>query len=154
MVAGLPRELKDAKLNQSRRRSEHQAGQMVEIDDKTGKIKNGHQFIILRNYPFIMIIAAIGFESGFRSAVTSFGTKYMEEMFDMSTSNAAILCGIVLASSCILGQVLGGFWTGKTSPTVAKQLQFCTLAALISLLCLGSSYVLQATIGPRRRCHF
>ena len=127
---------------------------MVKIDDKTGTIKDGHQFIILRNYPFIMMIFAMGFEAGFRSAMTTYGTKYMEDMFGMSTSNAAIIGGIVSVSSCVLGQVLGGLWTGKTSPTVTKQIRFCTLAALLSLLCLGSSYVLQATIGPRRRCYF
>ena len=79
LIAGLPRELKDAQLNQSGRRSEEQAGQMDKIHARSGTIKDAHKstLIILRNYPFLMMVFAMSFEGGYRAALVTYGTKYI-----------------------------------------------------------------------------
>ena len=142
LIAGLPRELQNAAWNQSRRRCEQQAGQMDKINAKSGTIRDAHKstFIILRNYPFLMMVFAMAFEAGFRACIVTYSTKYLEEMFGWSTSNAAIALGILVVVSIVVGQISGGLWIGKTNASLSKQIWFCTLATLISLLCLGSYF--------------
>ena len=64
LIAALPRELKDASEKQAARRQEHQKGQIAKTTSKTGGIKDAHKstWILLRNWPFIFIILAGGFE--------------------------------------------------------------------------------------------
>ena len=142
LIVGLPRELTDAKRNQSRRRNEQQAGQMDKIHAKSGTIRDAHKstFTLLCNYPFLMMILAMAFEAGFRAVIVTYSAKYLEEMFGMSASNAAMIFGLSTISAALVGQVCGGLWVGKTNPTLLKQMWFCTWATLISLFCSGSIY--------------
>ena len=60
--------------------------------------------------------------------------KYAEEMYDVSTSTAAIITGAVVVLSGVLGQIVGGLWISRANPTVRKQLIFGVSCLAISWL--------------------
>lgn len=140
LIAALPKELEDASEKQEKRRQEHQAGQMEKTTAKTGGIKDAHKstWVLFRNMPFMFIILAGGFEGGFVANASTYGTKYVEEVYGVSTATAAMAAGAVVVLAGALGQTLGGVWVGKTNPTVKKQLVFAISMLCISLLRVGS----------------
>ena len=140
LIAALPKELEDASEKQEKRRQEHQAGQMEKTTVKTGGIKDAHKstWVLFRNMPFMFIILAGGFEGGFVANASTYGTKYVEEVYGVSTATAAMAAGAVVVLAGALGQTLGGVWVGKTNPTVKKQLVFAISMLCISLLRVGS----------------
>ena len=56
--------------------------------------------------------------------------RYLETMFQVSTSLAAMAAGATVVLSGAFGQFLGGIWVGKADPTVKKQMIF-------AICCLG-----------------
>ena len=58
--------------------------------------------------------------------------RYLETMFQVSTSLAAMAAGATVVVSGAFGQFLGGIWVGKADPTVKKQMIF-------AICCLGES---------------
>ena len=81
-------------------------------------------WILLQNLPFLFIILAGGFETGFVSILSTYAVLYVETMYNVATSTAAIACGATVVVSGAFGQFLGGIWVGKTNPTVRRQIIF------------------------------
>ena len=135
LIALLPARLNAAEKNERTRRQEHHRGQTDKTTEKTGTVRDIHKtsWILLQNLPFLFIILAGGFESGFVSIISTYGVKYLETMFQVSTSLAAMAAGATVVVSGAFGQFLGGIWVGKTDPTVKKQMIF-------AISCLGIFY--------------
>ena len=136
LVASLPRELKVAKENQAARRDDCQPGKWM-LEPPTGNIGDAlnSTCTLLTNAPFMFICAADGLEWGVMSIISTYSTKYVEDMFGISTGTAAMSAGAVVVLAGVGGQILGGIWVGKTDPSIQKQLKFCITALSISLLC-------------------
>ena len=153
LIALLPARLNAADKNERTRRQEHHRGQREQTTEKTGTVRDIHKtsWILLQNLPFLFIILAGGFESGFVSIISTYGVKYVEKkyfmnaneiqfmylnlryletMFQVSTSLAAMAAGATVVLSGAFGQFLGGIWVGKADPTVKKQMIF-------AICCLG-----------------
>ena len=81
-------------------------------------------WILLQNLPFLFIILAGGFETGFVSILSTYAVLYVETAYNVATSTAAIACGATVVVSGAFGQFLGGIWVGKTNPTVRRQIIF------------------------------
>lgn len=141
LIAFLPRELKTAAAKQVVRRQEHQKGQIDKTTAQTGSAKDSHRsfWLLLQNPPFLFLIMAGGFEGGFIANASTYGTKYVEEIYEVSASTAAIVVGAVVVLAGAVGQTIGGLWVGKTNPTVRKQLIFGVTCLTISL---ASSFVI------------
>ena len=87
---------------------------------------------MIRNVPFIAVILANAVQRGLISTLATYGTLFAKEMFDLSTSIAAIATGAIVVLSGVLGQIIGGLWISKTNPSVRQQLFFGLICLAIS----------------------
>ena len=86
LIALLPARLNAADKNERTRRQEHHRGQTEQTTEKTGTVRDIHKtsWILLQNLPFLFIILAGGFESGFVSIISTYGVKYVEKEYFMN----------------------------------------------------------------------
>jgi len=101
---------------------------MTKISVLTKISRFGKDFIFPRSCIFGFHI-----KGGLISNASTYGTKYVEEVYGVSTATAAMSAGAVVVLSGALGQTLGGVWVGKANPTVRKQIIFAVSMLLISL---------------------
>lgn len=136
LIAGLPSTLKDSSEKQNQRVNEFQAGQMKKVTDETGSHGDFYRsfWMLCKNIPFMFLIFTGGFEAGFVSNISTYGTKYIEEVYSLDAGTAAIAIGAVAVLAGAVGQTVGGVWIGKTNPSVKKQLLFGTCSLFLSLI--------------------
>ena len=137
LIAGLPRELKDASAKQYRRVGQHKVDHIEGThDEKKGTMKYALKstMVILTNYTFMCIVFAAAFEDGMISSVTTYYSKFLEESFDIPASTSSMTIGVSFIIAAVCAQLIGGFWAGKANPTVKQQLMFCGFSVFMALL--------------------
>nr|CAB3266359.1 solute carrier organic anion transporter family member 4A1-like [Phallusia mammillata] len=88
--------------------------------------------VLLRNPTFLFITIAASLDTALVIGLTTFGPKYLESMFSLTPSQAAIYFGILAIMAGATGQLLGGVLVTKAKLTVSGILKFCAACAVIA----------------------
>nr|XP_039256753.1 solute carrier organic anion transporter family member 4A1-like isoform X1 [Styela clava]XP_039256754.1 solute carrier organic anion transporter family member 4A1-like isoform X1 [Styela clava] len=137
-----PRQLPNTdKVRLDREKEMHQQKDAIKIkgDENFGKdIRDAPRclYIFLKNPTLIVISISGAMDSGIVSAFSAFGAKYIETMFNMTSSTAAIYFGIAVIVSAFTGNLLSGILVSKFELKVPQMIKFCLVATSLAFACL------------------
>lgn len=93
-------------------------------------------WLLLKNPTFILLCLAGATEATLISGMSTFGPKFLESQFSLSTSEAATLFGYLVVPAGGGGTFLGGFFVNKLKLRGSSIIKFCLTCSLTSLLAI------------------
>ncbi|CAK8679887.1 solute carrier organic anion transporter family member 4A1-like [Clavelina lepadiformis] len=88
--------------------------------------------LLMRNPTYLMVSLAISFDAGLVLSLTTFGPKYLESMFGVTPTEAALYFGVLAILAGASGQLIGGVVVTKAKLTVSGMLKFCALSSAVA----------------------
>ncbi|XP_036179436.1 solute carrier organic anion transporter family member 4A1 isoform X3 [Myotis myotis] len=93
-------------------------------------------WLLLKNPVFILLCLAGATEATLIAGMSTFGPKFLESQFSLSTSEAATLFGYLVVPAGGGGTFLGGFFVNKLKLRGSSIIKFCLTCSLTSLLAI------------------
>ncbi|XP_059561085.1 solute carrier organic anion transporter family member 4A1 isoform X7 [Myotis daubentonii] len=93
-------------------------------------------WLLLKNPVFILLCLAGATEATLIAGMSTFGPKFLESQFSLSTSEAATLFGYLVVPAGGGGTLLGGFFVNKLKLRGSSIIRFCLACSLTSLLAI------------------
>nr|XP_045012764.1 solute carrier organic anion transporter family member 4A1 isoform X2 [Jaculus jaculus] len=95
-------------------------------------------WLLLRNPTFILLCLAGATEATLIAGMSTFGPKFLEAQFSLSSSEAATLFGYLVVPAGGGGTLLGGFLVNRFKLRGSGIIRFCLLCTLTSLLAFSA----------------
>eukprot|EP00058_Branchiostoma_floridae_P012427 XP_002597915.1 hypothetical protein BRAFLDRAFT_128444 [Branchiostoma floridae] len=92
--------------------------------------------LLLCNPTFMLLCLSGATESFLVAAFSTFGPKYVENQYNLSSGRASILSGAVIVPGAALGSLIGGALMKKLKLTCRGMLKLCVVFAVLAMACL------------------
>ncbi|XP_071955520.1 solute carrier organic anion transporter family member 4A1-like [Antedon mediterranea] len=93
---------------------------------------------LLKNVPFMFINLSAITEWFLLAGFAVFAPKFVESQFNLSTSWAAILVGLIIIPASIGGAVAGGWFVKHFKLRFKGMIKFCLASLFVSFLCISA----------------
>ncbi|KAF6089398.1 solute carrier organic anion transporter family member 4A1 [Phyllostomus discolor] len=91
-------------------------------------------WLLLKNPTFVLLCLAGATEATLVASMSTFGPKFLESQFSLSSSKAATLFGYLVVPAGGGGTFLGGFFVNRLRLRGSSVIRFCLVCTLTSLL--------------------
>ncbi|XP_069740213.1 solute carrier organic anion transporter family member 4A1 [Narcine bancroftii] len=142
-ICAYPRQLPESQRYLAMRVSEaHQlkdGSQQTALEPNFGKTLRDlprSAVLLLRNPAFVFLCLSGATEATLISGMSTFGPKFLESQFGMSSSQGATLFGYLVVPAGGGGTFLGGFFVNKLKLRCAGIIKFCITCTVLSLLAI------------------
>ncbi|XP_078576841.1 uncharacterized protein LOC144862330 [Branchiostoma floridae x Branchiostoma japonicum] len=92
--------------------------------------------LLLCNPTFMLLCLSGATESFLVAAFSTFGPKYVENQYNLSSGRASILSGAAIVPGAALGSLIGGALMKKLKLTCRGMLKLCVVFAVLAMACL------------------
>ncbi|XP_038051922.1 solute carrier organic anion transporter family member 4A1-like [Patiria miniata] len=145
-LLGFPRYLKDHKKVAALRVVENQKGTDFKSRSETEGVAGGIKdfpvavWTLVKNAPFMFICLGLITESMILSSISAFGPKLLESQFSVSSGSSAIIAGMVVIPSGLIGALIGGFLVKKFNLMFRGMILLCIATLSVSLVLMAGFF--------------